>query len=90
MGVASHRVWAAGGGPLPLGLYAAQLVLNLAWTPLFFKAHNLKAATVDITGGTLGAVTVRFVAPVCAWCAVAGWLGVSAGALWAGEHSALL
>lgn len=51
MGVASHRVWQAGGGPLPLGLYAAQLALNFAWSPLFFKAHNLKAAAVDITGG---------------------------------------
>ncbi|KAL4431592.1 hypothetical protein ABPG77_001434 [Micractinium sp. CCAP 211/92] len=62
MGVASHRVWAAGGGPLPLGLYAAQLVLNLAWTPLFFKAHNLKAATVDITAlvGVLGATIYEF------------------------------
>lgn len=52
MGVAAHRVWLAGGGPLPLGLYATQLALNFAWTPLFFKAHNLKAAAVDITGAS--------------------------------------
>lgn len=31
MGVASHRVWLAGGGPLPLTLYGVQLLLNLAW-----------------------------------------------------------
>jgi tryptophan-rich sensory protein len=31
MGVASHRVWKAGGGPLPLGLYATQLALNFVW-----------------------------------------------------------
>jgi benzodiazapine receptor len=31
MGVASHRVWKAGGGPVPLTLYAVQLALNLAW-----------------------------------------------------------
>lgn len=31
MGVAAWRVWKAGGGPLPLGLYAAQLALNFAW-----------------------------------------------------------
>ncbi len=52
MGVASHRVWKAGGGALPLGLYAVQLVLNMAWSPIFFKAHNLKLATIDITGAS--------------------------------------
>lgn len=31
MGVAAHRVWKAGGGPVPLTLYAVQLALNLAW-----------------------------------------------------------
>lgn len=46
-GVAAHRVWAAGGG---LGLYIVQLALNLAWQPLFFKAHDLRAASIDITG----------------------------------------
>ncbi|KAL4458998.1 hypothetical protein ABPG75_013863 [Micractinium tetrahymenae] len=62
MGVAAHRVWQAGGGPLPLGLYAAQLALNFAWSPLFFKAHNLKAAAVDITAllGVLGATIYEF------------------------------
>jgi len=49
MGVASWRVWRAGGGPVPLGLYAAQLALNFAWSPLFFKRHALGAAAVDIT-----------------------------------------
>lgn len=62
MGVAAHRVWKAGGGPLPLGLYAAQLVLNLAWSPLFFRAHNLKAASAEITAllGVLGATIWEF------------------------------
>jgi hypothetical protein len=36
-------------GPVPLGLYAAQLALNFAWSPLFFKRHALGAAAVDIT-----------------------------------------
>jgi benzodiazapine receptor len=62
MGVASHRVWKAGGGPVPLTLYAVQLALNLAWSPIFFKAHNLKAASVDITAllGVLGATIYEF------------------------------
>lgn len=62
MGIASWRVWRAGGGPLPLSLYGLQLALNFAWSPLFFKAHNLKAATVDITVllGVLGATILEF------------------------------
>ena len=62
MGVASWRVFQAGGGPLPLGLYAAQLALNFIWTPLFFKVHNLKAASYEITAllGTLVATILAF------------------------------
>jgi tryptophan-rich sensory protein len=33
-----------------LTLYAAQLALNLAWTPLFFKQHALDVALVDSVG----------------------------------------
>lgn len=49
MGYASWRVYTLGGGAVPLALYASQLVLNFAWSPLFFKIHNLKAATIDIS-----------------------------------------
>lgn len=50
MGVASWKVWKNGGGLVPLGLYGVQLLLNLAWTPIFFKAHALGPAVADITG----------------------------------------
>lgn len=62
MGLAAHRVYLAGGGPLPLTLYAAQLALNFAWSPIFFKAHNLKGASLDITAllGVLGATIYEF------------------------------
>eukprot|EP01113_Clastostelium_recurvatum_P044699 TRINITY_DN7575_c0_g2_i1.p1 TRINITY_DN7575_c0_g2~~TRINITY_DN7575_c0_g2_i1.p1 ORF type:complete len:188 (-),score=39.59 TRINITY_DN7575_c0_g2_i1:53-616(-) len=33
---------------LGMGLYAGQLALNLAWTPLFFGAHNVGGALVDM------------------------------------------
>jgi hypothetical protein len=49
MGYASWRVWLTG-APLPLTLYLTQLVLNFAWSPLFFVKHDLKAAAVDISG----------------------------------------
>ncbi|KAF8054879.1 Tspo [Scenedesmus sp. PABB004] len=35
------------GRRVPLALYAAQLALNLAWTPLFFKQHALDLALAD-------------------------------------------
>lgn len=38
----------ARGRGLALGLFAAQLVLNLAWSPLFFAAHQVTGALVLI------------------------------------------
>lgn len=70
MGYASWRVWQAGGGQLPLGLYAAQLALNFAWSPLFFGAKALGVAAVDITAlvGMVAATIYEFqkVDPVAA------------------------
>ena len=50
MGVASWMVWQKAGVAVPLSLYVVQLALNLAWTPLFFKKHQLTYALADITG----------------------------------------
>ena len=36
------------GAALPLAMYALQLVLNAAWTPLFFGLHRLDLGFVDI------------------------------------------
>lgn len=51
MGYASYLVWLQGGfakQQVPLAIYAAQLVLNFAWTPLFFSLHRLDLASADI------------------------------------------
>ena len=62
MGVASWRVWRAGGRAVPLALYAVQLALNLAWSLMFFKAHDLRWAMLDILAllGVLVATTSAF------------------------------
>lgn len=44
------QVWRKGGGFTPLALYAVQLALNLAWSPIFFKKHELGFALADVTG----------------------------------------
>lgn len=62
MGYASYLVWKNGGGVLPLSLYGVQLVLNLAWSPIFFRQHEIGYALLDITAllGVLGATIVEF------------------------------
>uniref|UniRef100_A0A1Y9HB45 Peripheral-type benzodiazepine receptor n=1 Tax=Anopheles farauti TaxID=69004 RepID=A0A1Y9HB45_9DIPT len=88
MGYASYLVWKTGGGfsgpaQIPLALYGAQLALNWAWTPIFFKMHQLKWSVVEIVALT-GAVAATGIAfhgvnklagylfvPYFAWCAFA-------------------
>ncbi|KAJ3160850.1 hypothetical protein HDU86_008210 [Geranomyces michiganensis] len=93
MGYAAHLV---ANSPLrtanALPLYAGQLALNLIWTPLFFGAHLLGAATVDIAVllGAAVATAVEFskadvragwlMVPYCAWVAYAA--SISAYVWW--------
>ncbi len=50
-------MWRKGGGFTPLTLYAVQLALNLAWSPIFFKKHELGFALADVTGAAPSVLT---------------------------------
>ena len=48
MAIAAWMVWKRNGWRQPIRLYFLQLVLNAAWTPIFFGAHQPGWALVDI------------------------------------------
>jgi len=49
MAFAAWRVWrVAGLRSAPLVLYLVQLVLNFAWSLIFFRAHRIELALIDI------------------------------------------
>lgn len=48
MAVAAWLIWKQEGWRRALGLYFIQLVLNAAWTPIFFGAHELGWALVEM------------------------------------------
>lgn len=48
MAVAAWLVWKRVGFGKPLTLYFIQLVLNAAWTPIFFQAHAMVLALIVI------------------------------------------
>ena len=48
MAVAAWLVWKRAGFTRPLALYFVQLALNAAWTPIFFGAHELGWALIEI------------------------------------------
>ncbi|KAH3835863.1 translocator protein-like [Dreissena polymorpha] len=67
MGYASYMIFRDGGGfggkaALPLAVYGANLALNFAWAPLFFKGQNLGLAFAEIVAlwGSVVATIVTF------------------------------
>ena len=48
MAIAAWLIWKHDGWRRPLRLYFVQLLLNAAWTPIFFGAHQLGWALVEI------------------------------------------
>ena len=51
IGLSGWLVWleaGIAGAALPLSIYAVQLLLNAAWTPIFFGLHRPRLAMVEI------------------------------------------
>lgn len=89
MAVAAWLVWQRSEGGVrrrALGLYLGQLMLNAAWTPLFFGLHLLGAALVEmlLLWVAIAATMVAFhrvhrlaawlLAPYLAWVSFAAFL----------------
>jgi tryptophan-rich sensory protein len=90
MAVAAWLVWRRTGlEPLAMGLFAAQLALNLAWSGLFFAARRPDLALIDIVlllvAIALTALVFRrhsslaawLLAPYLAWVAFASSLNAA-------------
>lgn len=71
MAVAAWLVWKRVGFSRPLALYFVQLALNAAWTPIFFGAHQIVWALLEIVllwGAVLiTLVNFRRVSPAAGW-----------------------
>lgn len=95
MGLSGWLVWRAAGGlneaGLALSLFAGQIMLNFAWSVLFFGLHRPGLATLEIMVLVAAiALTIRsfwshsplaalLLAPYLGWCVFATWL---TGAIW--------
>ncbi|MBV1849533.1 TspO/MBR family protein [Catellatospora tritici] len=79
--LAGWLVWRAVGWGPQLVPYAVQLVLNAAWTPLFFGAGQRGVALVDIVAlwVAVGVTVLAFrkVSTAAAWLLVPYWLWVT-------------
>ncbi|MEI6606932.1 MAG: TspO/MBR family protein [Verrucomicrobiota bacterium] len=71
MAVAAWLVWKQDGWRRPLLLYFIQLVLNAAWTPIFFGAHQLGWAMIEMlalwTSILLTMLTFRRISRPAGW-----------------------
>lgn len=97
MGISAWLVWRAAGGlneaGLALSLFAGQLMLNFAWSVLFFGMHRPGLATIEIIVLVAAiALTIRsfwghsplaalLLVPYLAWTAFATWLSAAVWSL---------
>jgi translocator protein len=75
----------AKGRPMALGLFAVQFLVNLAWTPLFFGAHQVSLALILILVLLILAVATTFavgkIRKAAAWLMVPYLVWISAASI---------
>ena len=82
--VAGWRIWRRERGGLAMMLWWMQLILNFAWSPLFFAAHQVGLALVVVEllfGVVVGCIAAaRPLDPPAAWLLApyAAWVGFAA------------
>ncbi|ASP56643.1 TspO/MBR family protein (plasmid) [Sinorhizobium medicae] len=90
IGLSGWLVWLeAGIAALPLSVYAIQLLLNAAWTPIFFGLHRPGLAAVEIMAlwaailatilmfHPVNAAAALLLVPYLAWVSLAAALSLS-------------
>ncbi|SFN00994.1 TspO/MBR family protein [Dokdonella immobilis] len=72
MAIAAWRVYRRQGVDLSIGAWLVQLVVNAAWSPLFFGAHRIDLALIDIL--VLDLVVIVTIALFFRRDRISGWL----------------
>ena len=72
MAIAAWRVYRVDGLGLAIGLWLVQLVVNAAWSPLFFGMHRVDLALLDII--VLDILVIATIAMFFRKDRIAGWL----------------
>jgi tryptophan-rich sensory protein len=88
MAVAAWQVWESAASPLRtwgLALFLAQLILNFAWSLIFFRHHAIGAALIEVVvlWVAIGVTTLVFgrVSPTAAWLMAPYWAWVTFAAV---------
>jgi tryptophan-rich sensory protein len=88
MAIAAWQVWESAASPMRtwgLALFLVQLILNFAWSLIFFRQHDLGAALAEVVvlWAAIGVTTLVFsrVSPAAAWLMAPYWAWVTFAAV---------
>ena len=88
MAIAAWQVWESAASPLRtwgLALFLVQLILNFAWSLIFFRQHDLGAALAEVVvlWVAIGVTALVFsrVSPAAAWLMATYWAWVTFAAV---------
>jgi tryptophan-rich sensory protein len=88
MAIAAWQVWESAASPMRtwgLALFLVQLILNFAWSLIFFRQHAIGAALAEVVvlWAAIGVTTLVFsrVSPAAAWLMAPYWAWVTFAAV---------